>query len=81
MPEMERADQSYLVLKKGGGLAIETVKLAGKVLKPKNSRTMYENLHGIQARRASTPVQCKITIHSLLNFLFLKILPVPQFSV
>ena len=36
---------------------------------------------GIEAGRASMPVQGKIPMHSLLNFLFLKTSVVPQFFV
>ena len=42
---------------------------------------MYEHLHGIKAGRALMPVQCKTPIYSLLNFLFLKTLQMPYFSV
>ena len=42
---------------------------------------MYGSLHGIEAGRASMPVQHKILMQSLLNFQFLKTFPVPQFSL
>ena len=38
---------------------------------------MYELLHGIEAGRASMPVQRKTPVYSLLNFLFLKTLQMP----
>ena len=59
MPEMERADQSWLVLKNWG----PNIKNChtSKVLKPKNSHTIlvYENLHEIGAGQASIPVPCE----------------------
>ena len=36
---------------------------------------------GSSAGRTSKPVQRKIPIHPLLNFQFLKTLPVPKFSI
>ena len=39
---------------------------------------MYVSLH---AWERGWRVQCKIPIHALLNFQFLKTLPVPQFSI
>ena len=48
----------------------------GEILKTKNTpkfvQRMYQNLLGVKAGRASMPVQRRIPIHSLLNFLFLK---------
>ena len=41
---------------------------------------MYEHLHGIEAGRASMPVQHKTPIYILLKFLVLKILQMPYFS-
>ena len=56
-----------------------------RILKTKNIpnayKIMHKNLRGIEARRASIPVKCKIPIHSLLKFLLLKTMPEPQFSV
>ena len=42
---------------------------------------MNENLHGIKIKMVLIPIQQESPIHSLLNFLFLGTLPVPQFTV
>ena len=48
---------------------------------PKFLKRMYKHLHGIEAGRASMPVQRKTSIYSLFNFLFLKPLQMPYFLV
>ena len=75
MLEKQRAGQSQHVLKILG-LDIENCDIGEDFLKTKNTpkfqKRMYENLHGIEAGRVSTPVQRRTAIYYLLNFLFFK---------
>ena len=70
------------IFRKVGGLILKTVTVV-RFLKTKNTpkflKGMYEHLHGIEAGRASMPVQRKTPVYSLLNFLFLKPLQMPYF--
>ena len=57
---------------------VSTAKIFHNVIKYPEINRMYVSLH---AWERGWRVQCKIPIHALLNFQFLKTLPVPQFSI
>ena len=63
-------------------LILKTVALVRflKAKKYPEIKRLFGSLIGIEAGRASMPVHGKIPVHSLLNFQFLKTLPLPWLS-